>query len=308
VTIGAGSFDRARVAFVHLAGAPVSAQGATEPSETETSKTDKKSPPNYYVWDGSVIVQNKFNGLAGRHDWASEYRLKMCELPQGDWKGPKRRFIQIELAYTFHADHDWDGPYNEDGKGEQRYDEHYHGMSTGKVSREAFDNRTPIYVTGLLWHIDTSQPPVSVPESFAKLADHQAYWKGPDRLGRYNIDVVSQDPRLGKDSKWPAIIYAGIRHTGRGHPDASHPNHDFTSGLPYAMRMMPRLSGYISDPDQEDVNGAFSYPFTNQHPRDSPEMISVKWSFKRTKTSFASPSDADKWARGEAARSQTWCR
>lgn len=311
----AGSFDRARVAFVHLAGAPTSTQGTTQHRKTDNS------PSSYYVWDGSANVENKYNGVIGRHDWRAEYHLKMCEMRNGD----QNSLIHLELVYTFHADQDYDGAFDGSGKqydADHMNDIHYHGMSTGKLSRQSKSNpetdelqlNGPLYIRGKLKRLDTTQRQVSVPESFATYEDYLNYWQVPERPGWYEISVDASDGRTqrsDKDYKWPGIIYDGIRLTGRtAFFGASFPNNNFAHWIPVHMNGMPDLKGYISDPDQEDVHGALSYPFRTRDDdsRDSPQMISMKWSFKRTKRPFANQSDTDKWVQGGVDWSPTWCR
>jgi hypothetical protein len=252
-----------------------------------------------YEWNGTVTVENRYSGEAGRHLWKAEYRVKFLEVPDGATPGgdgtdyPSAAFIPLDLAYGFHADQNWDrGAFTlqTNAAGEIIYaDVTMRGAASGRLGGERMRDggrygRYGIY--GNMVQILTPLPATQeVPESLASGFDYTDYSdkvSQPVEPGWYVI-WVGRFPYESPQER--RAYYRGIERGGREPPFFPDPDEDFLHWIPSHMDGAVAVIGRLDHPDQAEVRGRHTYP--EQGPGGSEdrdrERITIEWSFTRTR-------------------------
>jgi hypothetical protein len=268
-------------------------QGQAAPSTTP----EEEAPT--YEWEGTVAVENRYDGEAGRHLWQAEYRVKFREVPEGVTPGgdgtdyPSVNFIPLDLAYEIHADQTWDrGSHSvyTNAAGEILGAElTMRGVASGRLSGERMRDggqygRYGIY--GNMVRILTPLPATQeVPESLASGFDYTDYSdkvSQPVEPGWYAI-YVGNFPHDSPQEK--RAYYRGIERGGREPPAFLDPDEDFLHWIPSHMDGAVGVIGRLDHPDQGEIRGRHTFPAQGPGgPEDRDRVqITIEWSFTRTR-------------------------
>ena len=282
------SHPRGEVAWIWLT--PVlPGQGQTAPSTTTGEEEEEKDAPTY-EWEGTVTVENRYNGSEGRHLWQAEYRVKFFEVPRGVTPGrdgrdyPDADVLPLDLAYEIHADQNWDrGGYSvyTNAAGEILHaDVTMFGMASGRLSGDRL-RENGLY--GNIVRILTPLPPAQeVPESLAHPFDYYDYGNKvsqPVEPGWYVI-YVGHFP--GDSPQEKRAHYRGIERGGREPPFFDDPDEDFLHWMPSGMGG-ESVIGRLDHPDQAEVRGRHVFPAQGPGASEDRLQITIEWSFTRTR-------------------------
>lgn len=259
-------------------------QGQAAPPTSTTDPGAAEQQPTY-EWDGTIRVENHYDGSEGRHLWRAEYRVRFVEVPYGtDIRTfPFNHIVAEEVAYEFHADQNWDhGSYapaaNAAGKiysGDVTMRGVARGLLRGDRLRDGDGLRGDI--GRLAEPLPTPHVP---PASFASEEEYQRYLTNaevPSEPGWYVIDVVFNFPPPEKRA-----LYEGIERGGL-EPRFGDPDFDFVHWIPPFMPDGTRVIGRLAAPDQADVRGGFTFPFQGVGGLGDRAQLTVEWSFARTR-------------------------
>lgn len=287
VVTESASHARKRVAWIWLT-PMLGGQGQAAPPTTEEDAEEEDEPT--YVWEGTVAVENRYDGEAGRHLWQAEYRVKFLEVPGGVTQGrdgtdyPNAKVVPIDLAYEFHADQNWDrGTYSllTNAGGDIIYaDVTMFGAASGRLSGDQMrDDGLYGYMVRILTPLPATQ---EVPESLASGFDYYDYSDNvsqPVEPGWYVI-YVGHFPYDSPQEK--RAYYRGIERGGRQPPFFDDPDEDFLHWIPAGMDG-ESVIGRLDHPDQAEVRGRHVFPAQGPGGPEDRLQITIEWSFTRTR-------------------------
>lgn len=254
-----------------------------------------------YVWEGTIDVENRYNGTQGRHKWTGEYKVKFLEVPSTSQRPGRiigqdfriNDFIPQELIYTIHADHNWDkdawGPKQTASGAIEYHDVTYSGVAQGRVTAADGLNVNDLrYLLGDLNRLDSPHSGSSDNHhDFASYEEYASYLENaaaPLEQGWFNMSIgfigwARTDESEAQGRKRQRDMYKGIDRGGREPMFFEDPNADFIHWIPAFSPDGINVVGRLDSPDQREVSGSYSFPFGG--PDDS-QMISMKWFFTRT--------------------------
>ena len=283
------SYARRQVAWIWLTPVLRSQGQAAAPTTTSGAEEDEDKPT--YEWEGTVTVDNRYDGEAGRHLWQAQYRVKFLEVPSGVTPGrdgttdfPDADIVPIDLAYAFHADQNWDrGAYSlyTNAAGDiLSADVTMFGMASGRLSSERLREN------GLYGGIVRIQSPLRAtqepPESLASANDYYRYADNismPVEPGWYSIYVGILP---GDSPQEKRAYYRGIERGGREPPAFPDPDEDFLHWIPAGMRG-ESVIGRLDHSDQAEVRGRHVFPAQGPGGPEDRLQITIEWSFTRTR-------------------------
>jgi hypothetical protein len=133
-----------------------------------------------------------------------------------------------------------------------------------------------------------------VPTSFANWGEINAFFELPPvvRPGRYEIIISAQGSPAAQRQ-----LYRGIEKTGGARSYSSGPyaaENDFLNYMPAGVPPSTLvIYGYLNNPDQAEVRGAYTRPATKPDPAlGDPPMLSCRWEFTRSRRA-ADPGNAN---------------
>jgi hypothetical protein len=259
------------------------------------SRTPSSQPQNtsaspvlsQYVWEGTVHVENRYNGEAGEHLWRGEYRVKLLEVPGTEQEGtsghdyPVSRLYPRELGYALDADQDWNrGPYSASGKNDVRMK----GSAAGMLKGNSLTRNGTSRLNGEILRLDAPAPPGGPPDARVlsweewnqKFLEIASYYPG-----RYEISIG--DFTTGK---WPVpesrALYKGIERSGQEPLFFKDPDQDFLHWVPGWSPDTVLVIGHLDRPDQRDVRGAYTFKYQGPGSPKDREQISIDWNLTRT--------------------------
>jgi len=286
------SYTRSQVAWIWLTPVPSGGQGQAAPPAAASGAQAEAGPT--YVWEGTVEVENRYDGSEGRHLWQAEYRVKFLEVPGGTALGrngatrfPTADFKLVDFAYRLQADQAWDrGSYalQTNAAGRIIYaDVTMRGAARGQLSAEQV--RPGRALGGGIVRLDASIPAAQgPPDSLASFNDYYRYSENvsmPSEAGWYDIFIGSFPHDSPRERR---AYYSGIDRGGQ--MPAFFPNdadEEFLHWVPSYMPEGTHLIGRLSDPDQAAVRGRSSFPAQGPGGPQDREQITIQWSFTRAR-------------------------
>lgn len=299
VATESASFARKEVAWIWLT--PVlGSQGQTAPPPT----AEEPARPTY-EWVGTIKVENRYNGSAGRHLWQAEYHVKLQEVPTtsstpGRAIGtsfPINDFVPVEFEYEIEADQNWDGEGYKVSYGAGNVggapvlvsgDVTMSGRAGGRVDGQLL--RDSRIVLGSVLRLDApAETPYDPPDSYASYPEYDEYFglrAQPMEPGWYEISIAfgGHDMYYNGEPLPPykaLSLYDGIRRGGMMPPFFTDPDEDLVHWVPTWMPDGTTVIGRLDDPDQTDVRGGFGFPAQGLGGPEERQQITVEWSFTR---------------------------
>ena len=287
VVTESASHARKEVAWIWLT-PELGSPGQAAPSTT-TSGEEGDGPT--YEWEGTVAIENRYDGETGCHLWQAEYRVKFLEVPRGVTPGragttdfPDADIVPIDLAYEFYADQNWDrghhSLYTNAGGDILSADVTMFGTASGRLSGDRLRDWA---LYGNIVRILTPLPAAQeVPESLASSVDYYDYSdnvRQPVEPGWYVI-YVGQLPHDSPQEE--RAYYRGIERGGREPPAFPDPDEDFLHWIPDGMHGVGVI-GRLDHPDQAEVRGRHVYPQQGPGSSEDRLQITIEWSLTRTR-------------------------
>jgi hypothetical protein len=299
VAAGSAIHPRKAVAWIWLTPVPPGQEQAAPPRDEPDLPT--------YEWAGTIKVENRYNGSAGRHVWQGEYRLKFLETPTttrrpGHETGTHffvNDVVPVEFEYEIRADHNWDGEGFKVSYGAGNVagapvlvsgDVTMAGRAGGRVDGQLL--RDSRIVLGSVLRLDApATTRYDPPDSYASYPTYDEYFGRsgqPTEPGWYEISIgfVGHDMSYNGESLPPykaLSLYRGIRRGGMMPPFVADPDDDLVHWMPEWMPDGTTVIGRLDDPDQSDVRGGFTFPAQGPGSSGDSEQIAVEWSFTRTR-------------------------
>ncbi len=280
------SHARKQVAWIWLT-PRLPGQGQAVPPTATTDPAAEQQPT--YEWDGTIRVENRYDGSEGRHLWRAEYRVRFVEVPYGMdiHTFPFNDIVAEDFAYEIHADQNWNrNTYapatNAAGKiymGEVTMQGVARGQLRGDRLRDGDVLRGDI--GRLAGPLPTADAPLA---SFASEQEYQQYLSDAEVSGEPGWYVIGIAFNFAAPEK--RALYNGIERGGReprvGGPSGD-PDVDFLHWIPPFMPDGTQVIGRLGAPDQADVRGDLTFPFQGPGGLGDRAQLSVEWSFTRTR-------------------------
>jgi hypothetical protein len=287
------SFARGQVDWIWLTPAQGEGSSGQAVPPATTSDAEEEAGPTY-AWEGTVKVENRYNGGEGRHLWQAEYRAKFLEVPRGSTLGrdlttkyPTADIVPVELVYRLQADQAWDrGGFalQTNAAGKIVYaDVTMRGEASGQIAGDRMRAGGGIGGGILLLRAPLSGAP-DLPESLASASDYHRSSdnvRTPVEPGWYEIIIGGFPHDTPREHR---TYYRGIERGGQMPP--FFPNDADEELLHWIPSYMPDgtvLIGRLSDPDQTAVRGRHSFPAQGPGGPEDREQITIEWSFTRTR-------------------------